>query len=71
MFKERDYFAFTQSISGLNLAPKLYVRSSHQSYSIKKVVLNNFVIFTGKQLCWSIFLIKLQAFKNICFQECT
>ena len=28
-------------------------------------VLKNFVIFTGKQLCWSLFLIKLQACKFI------
>ena len=26
-------------------------------------VLKNFVIFTGKHLCWSLFLIKLQACK--------
>ena len=29
--------------------------------SIKKAVLKNFVISTGKQLCWSLFMIKLQA----------
>ena len=29
----------------------------------KKAVLKNFAIFTGKQLCWSLFLIKLQAFR--------
>ena len=34
-------------------------RSSHRSCSIKKAVLNNFAIFTGKHLCWSLFLIKL------------
>ena len=28
-------------------------------------VLKNFVIFTGKHLCWSLFLIKLQACKFI------
>ena len=28
-------------------------------------VLKNFVIFTGKHLCWSLFLIKLQAYKFI------
>ena len=27
------------------------------------VLLKNFAIFTGKQLCWSLFLIKLQAFR--------
>ena len=35
-------------------------RSSHQSCSIKNAVLKNFAIFTGKQLCWSLSLIKLQ-----------
>ena len=29
----------------------------------KKAVLKNFGIFTGKQLCWSLFLIKLQIFR--------
>ena len=28
----------------------------------KKVVLRNFAIFTGKQVCWSLFLIRLQPF---------
>ena len=28
-----------------------------------KVVLKNFAIFTRKQLCWSLFLIRLQDFK--------
>ena len=35
-------------------------RSSHQKCSIKKAVLENFVIFTGKDLCWKFFLIKSQ-----------
>ena len=30
---------------------------------IKKAVLNNFPIFAGKHLCWSLFLIKLQDFR--------
>ena len=30
----------------------------------KKSILRNFAIFTGKHLCWSLFLIKLQAFKS-------
>ena len=29
----------------------------------KKAVLENFAIFTGKNLCWSLFLKKLEAFK--------
>ena len=31
----------------------------------EKAVLKNFVIFTGKHLCWSLFLLKLQAFKSL------
>ena len=33
-------------------------RSSHRRYSMQKPVPKNFVIFTGKQLCWSLFLNK-------------
>ena len=32
--------------------------------SIKRAVLKNFATFTGKQLCWSLFLIKLQALRS-------
>ena len=32
--------------------PNRFSRSSHQRCSIKKVVLKNFAIFTGKQLCF-------------------
>ena len=35
-------------------------RSSHQRHSIKKDVLKNFVIFTGKHSCWNLLLIKSQ-----------
>ena len=38
-------------------------RNSHQRCSIKKAVLKNFAIFTGIHLCWSLFLIKLQAYR--------
>ena len=38
-------------------------RSSQRRYSIKKDVLKSFTIFTGKHLCWSLFLITLQAFR--------
>ena len=30
----------------------------------KNAVPNNFAIFNGKHLCWSLFLIKLQAFRH-------
>ena len=36
-------------------------KSSHRRCYIKKAVLKNFAIFTGKRLCWGLFLIKLQA----------
>ena len=35
-------------------------RSSRPEMFCKKGVLKNFAIFTGKHLCWSLFLIKLQ-----------
>ena len=38
-------------------------RCSHRRCSIKKAVLENFPNFTGKHLCWSLFLMKLQAFR--------
>ena len=31
----------------------------------KKAVLKNFAVLTGKQLCWSLFLLKLQAEKRL------
>ena len=36
-------------------------RSSRSRMFFKIGVLKNFVIFTGKHLCWSLFLKKLQA----------
>ena len=36
-------------------------RSSHRTCFIKKAVLKNFAIFTGKHLCRNLFLIKLRA----------
>ena len=33
----------------------------------KKGVLRNFAIFIGKHLCWSLFLINLQAIRHRCF----
>ena len=35
------------------------IKTSQQNI-IQKAVLKNFAIFTGKHLCWSFFLIKLQ-----------
>ena len=36
-------------------------RSSHSEVFYKKAVLKNFTKFTGKHLCWSLFLKMLQA----------
>ena len=40
-----------------------YLEAATGGFFIKKAALKNFAIFTGKQLCWSLFLIKLQAFR--------
>ena len=37
-------------------------KSNHRKCSVKKSVLKNLANFTGKHLCWRLFLIKLQAF---------
>ena len=42
---------------------ELNVRSSHRNSSVKKGVFRNFASFTGRQLCWSLFLIELQTFR--------
>ena len=41
----------------------LTYRKSHWRCFTKKYVLKNLAIFTARHLCWSLFLIKLQAFK--------
>ena len=51
----------------------------HRRFTLKKAFYKNFAVFTCKNLCWSLFLIKLQVFsfsceyckmfKNICFEE--
>ena len=40
-----------------------FVRSSHRKCSIKKAVLKNFVKFTRKHLCQSLFFNKVVKFK--------
>ena len=39
-------------------------RSSRSQMFFKIVFLKNFANFTGKHICWSLFLIKLQAFRS-------
>ena len=40
-------------------------KSNHSQMFFKIGALKNFAIFTGKCLCWSLFLIKLQAYNFI------
>ena len=42
---------------------ELQYRNSRSQMFFKVGVLKNFVSFTGKHLCWSLFLIKLQAWR--------
>ena len=42
-------------------------RNSHQRCSIKLGALKNFAKFARKHLCQSLFLIKLQALRHMCF----
>ena len=41
------------------------MQNSHRRCSIKKTVLKNFAIFTRKHLRWSLFSLKLQAFRPV------
>ena len=56
--------------------PNYFERGSLKNYNLKnckprkklqvffkKTVLKNFAIFTGKHLCWSLFIIKLKVFR--------
>ena len=52
---KRDVELFTRPFSGSQIFLKL--RSSHRRCSVKKGVLKNSVNFTGKHLCWCLFLI--------------
>ena len=40
-------------------------KNSHQRRSIKNSLLKNFAIFTGKHLCYSLFLINLQSSRPV------
>ena len=44
---------------------ELNLRSSHWNSSVKKYILRNLANFTGKHLCWSLFLIEMQVFRSI------
>ena len=48
----------------LNNSVPIRIRSSHWRRSLKKGVLKIFINFIEKNLCWSLFLIKLQAYRS-------
>ena len=43
-----------------NFLTESIIRSSHRRCSVKKAVLKKFADFTGKHLCWNLFLINFQ-----------
>ena len=43
---------------------KVFLSAEVAALFCKKIALKNFTIFTGNQLCWNLFLIKLQAFRS-------
>ena len=47
------------------LCSHLLGKTSHRRCFILKAAFKNFAIFTGKCLCWSLFLIKLPAFRPV------
>ena len=44
----------------------LCVNSCHRRCSVKKAVLKNFLMFTGKHLCWSLFSDKVAGLQASC-----
>ena len=65
-----QYLAYTNSRVNVlstrarKISVSLNYRSSHQRSSIKKAVLKNSAIFTGKHLCWSHYFIKKRLQNN-------
>ena len=56
-------------------AELINAESSHWRCSVKKGVLKNLANFTGRKLCWSLFLIKFQQIKSatlliFCYEIC-
>ena len=43
----------------------LFHKSSHRKCSVRSAILKHFAIFPGKHQCWSLFLIKLQAWSSL------
>ena len=64
---DSDWFRALVQILQLNKKEKGFsqvFRSSRLQMFVKIGVLKNLANFTGKHLCWSLFLIKLQLFKS-------
>ena len=57
------FFDLLPSASGLKIVHHIFPRNSHRRVFMKKAVLKNVPIFTGKHLCWSLFSITLQVFR--------
>ena len=57
IFKKKEQFSCNSKWFDI-LLKHTAVRSSHRSCSVKKGVLKNSANFTGKHLCWSLFLLK-------------
>ena len=61
----RVAFFISYALAGLILSAKFRVdKSSHPRFSITNGILKNLAIFTEKRLCWSLFLVKLQAVRS-------
>ena len=54
----------TYTETALDIKKYIKGRSSSSQMFFKTSVIIFFAIFTGKNLCWSLFLIKLQAFMH-------
>ena len=66
-FYMHGYFCFCHLIGNNDVSAMQ--RSSHQWCSIRKRFLKNFSIFIEKPLCWTLFLIKLQASELQLYQK--
>ena len=66
MFFKTDVFKI---FAKLILVHRVIYSSSPSQIFFKMGFLKNFANFTGKHLCWSLFLIKLQAWRRIKIQK--
>ena len=61
MLSKYSWNNILQEIYWCNVGPD-HIQKQPLEVFCKKCVLKNFTLFTGKHLCWSLFLIKLQSF---------